>query len=506
MSLPPMVIATAGLPALKDMSAQWKAFMGIEDPEARYHYEALADFARAPADEAWVYRCVALRYQFAQSVPLKVYVRQGKNRVAVEDFEPRDAAGEDLQFLLDDANPVSMSGSDLKAYTEAALSVWGGTYWHKVRGRLGGPPQELYWLRTPDVDAQMGRVAPDTYKYGPAGASAESYDRRDIVPFIKPNLVNQFKPLSPLSSIRHEIGFSVMAGIRAEALIANWSVPPGAWVAPPNSDIGDQDRRLITRILRRIRGPKNAGRIPVLPGGLDWKQMALSPHDSELLANRKLSRLTVCAALQVPLPLAGDNEMSGVYRSTLDAERVFARGMITDLDWQADQINSWLTPDFDPSRRRLLVGFDYGEIEALQEPESARKRIALDEVKLKARTPNEYRATFKTGPAVPWGDQPLLIANVVPEPGESAPSRQPGLIEDEPELLLSALRSITDLYRRPQVRAFLDGEPLDLEGLVGVKADDEATSIVELGLRRRYNPEQIIAGVPDEHFPGLRGA
>lgn len=529
-SLPPMFapgIATAGLPAMRDMSGAWRLFHGIDAGE-RDAYESLADFARAPADEAWVYRCVTIRFQAAQSVPLKVYLRRGKDRIPVE--ETGDAAGEDLQFLLDDANPVSMSGSDLKAYTEAGISVWGGSYWRKVRGRLGGPPQELHWLRTPDVDPVMGRTAPDAYTYGPTGSEAERYQRRDIVPFVRPNLVNQFRPLSPLSAARFDIGTSVMASKRTEALLRNWSIPPGAWVAPKDAEITRQDKNLITRWLRNLRGPKQDGKVPVLPEGLTWQAMALTPQDAEWLAARKVSRLTVCAAMQVPLVLAGDDEKSGVYRSMLDAERVFWRGMITELDWYADQVQSWLVPDFDPTRRQLLVGWDYSGVEALQEPEGERKKTALLEVQSGTRRQNEYRKEFAIGEPVPWGDvwwatpQTVQVADdkgaltIRPVFGSvqdttAVPGSEPAPDEGDEdastealdaEAAAAALRAVGALYRHPAVRAYLAGAELDTDALLGGRVDDTVRGLLETGLTRRYSTDQLADGVPAEAFPGLR--
>jgi len=154
------------MPAVRDTSASWRQFMGIPDGDRISSYNSMDDYGRAPADEAWVYRCVSILAFGAQSVPLRVYVRQGKDLILADDAG--DEAGQALQFLLDDVNPVNMSGSDLKAYTIAGLAVWGENYWQKVRGRFGGPPQELYWLRAPDIRPNIGRTWIDRYDYHPA--------------------------------------------------------------------------------------------------------------------------------------------------------------------------------------------------------------------------------------------------------------------------------------------------------------------------------------------------
>src|ERR1051326_4612735 len=139
------------LVAIRDSGMTWKQFMGI--PEGGLEeYRDLASFARAPADEAWVYSCIRRVYEAAQGVPLRVYVRVGKELIPADD-EP-SPEGDDLQALLDYANPVDATGTQLKAYTAASYKTWGESFIHKVRGRFGGPPQELYWLRAPDIEVK----------------------------------------------------------------------------------------------------------------------------------------------------------------------------------------------------------------------------------------------------------------------------------------------------------------------------------------------------------------
>src|SRR5512146_956365 len=173
-------------PTTKDISGTWQQFMGIPMADYADAYRTIADYGKAPADEAWVYRCVTLKAMFAQATPLRVYVKDGRERIPAE--ESGDAAAEDYQYLLDNVNPISMNGSDLKFYTNAALSVWGENYVKKVRGRLGGPPQELWWLRAPDMRPNRDRVWIGSWTHSPTDGQVETYQRRDIVAWLRPNL------------------------------------------------------------------------------------------------------------------------------------------------------------------------------------------------------------------------------------------------------------------------------------------------------------------------------
>ena len=484
MSAPPMFLwdtARAGAPAIKDMGLAWRAFMGI--PEGGPAWRTLEDYARAPADEAWVYACVRRRYTAAMSVPLVVYVKNGPQRIPAADSG--DQAAKDLQFLLDDVNPVDMQGADLKAWLEAGLAVWGEGYIRKVRGRLGGPPQELYWLRAADVTPDPDQGPVTGYRYRPNGlVQAVTYPTRDIIAWRTVNLRDPRRGLSPLTAVRNEMRVDIGASENTASTLENWGVPAGAWVAPKGADIGPQDQRLITRALKALRGPRNQGKTPVLPEGLEWKALSLSPKDAEWLAARKVSRMTICAALGVPLVLAGDDEKTTVYANLRDAERIFWRNtMIPELDWIADGFNSWLVPDF-AKDRHIVVAFDYSQIESLQDPVTARKSIALKEIAAGVRTRNQYVAEFRMGPPIPDGDS-YEVTSTTPDTteGETPPPPSPA------DIIKGLGRG---LYRHPAVKAYLaSGDPTVLESIV---VPDAVESFAR-GLQARKRADQIADGM-----------
>jgi len=485
--------------AVKDFSGTWRQFMGIPEDTAADMYRTLQDYGKAPADEAWVYRCVAMKAMFAQATPLRVYLRDGKQRIPAEDSG--DAAAEDLQALLDDVNPVNMNGSDLKAFSNAATSVWGENYVKKVRGRLGGPPQELWWLRAPDIKPNKDRVWIGTYTYR-TGEGTETYLAKDVIAWRRLNLQDPTRGLSPISAIRFEISFGRNIAEQRTQRLVNWSIPPGAWVIPKDAEFTPQDRSLVQRVLQRLRGPKGAGKVPIMPAGMTWQALGLNARDAEDLANGKVSRMAICAALGVPLVLAGDDERTSVYRNMVDAERVFARYMINELDWTADGYNGWLVPDFDPTRKRLVVAFDYSQIEALQAPLEDRKRVALSEIEHAARTPDEYRAEFRTGQPLPNGEGAtvLQLQNLIPiGTGPTAPPAEttapPADVPQDDSSDVGAREWAQAVREYAQTGAI---EPA--ASLLGI----EPSEGLRIGLRRRYNPAQLRNGVPAERFAALK--
>jgi HK97 family phage portal protein len=535
-----MLVMNGTAPAFRDANT-WKVFMGITE-ENQDQYNLLADYASAPADEAWVHACVNRLIEAAQSVPLRVYQYQSDGLDLMPVMGTDNQAGKDLQHLLDWVNPVDMNGSDLKAYTIASWAIWGGCYWMKVRGKLGGPPQELFWLPAPSVryDAPDGRMVLQ-YHYTPKSGIATDIAPKDIVAFRSVNLASPLDLVSPLSAARNDMTVQREASIHTAATIRNWSVPPGAWIPAKGTEITSQDKGIIERMMARLRGPHNAGRVPILPIEMQWVPLAMHPQDAEWLQARRVSRMTVCAVLGVPLVLAGDDEKLTTYASLRDARKIFWEDtVVPKLNWIADVINGWLVPDFDPSGV-TKVAFDYSTVVALKEPMSVEKNIALSEVLNQVRTPDEYRSQFRIGKKLKGGmgnrvlpkttvtlrpdpsADPALLATLFPamnvnsgvkNPQSTAELFQPGMSQGDYFDLPADLRTPETvagpggapaamsaygkhLYQQQAVRAFVKfGGPLDVEALGFTEEDRQ---VIEDGLRRRKSAAQIAAALGESH-------
>jgi phage portal protein BeeE len=507
MIAPPMFdIAMAGS-AVRASESEFKRIMGIPS-DGRGVPQSLVDFARVPADEAWVFKCVHLKAMAAQSVPLRVEIKDGEEWVPIS--AKSDGAGEDLQYLLDDVNPA-WEGAQLQAYTSAGGSVHGGSYWLMVKGKFGGIPQELHWLSGAMVEPAMGQTFPEAYWYSPTGSGQRTrYPADRIVPFRDTvNLQNPYELLSPLASARFEISASKQAAEWNDALLRNWGIPAGGWVADPAAEIGKQDRGYIKRALRALRGPSNQGKHPILPGGLKWQQLSMSQKDADWIGTRKVSRMTISAVLGVPLVLAGDDEKASVYASTRDAERVFWRQtMINELNHRAVPINSYLVPLFDSTRKKLRVAYDFTGVEALRGAPTEEMAQWLEAVK-EGLPLNRYIKQFGMGDPVDGGDEAFkhqkdaekkaeadaekakvnaeAMANA-PRPEEYDTPKKNGA---EPKVPPGGdrVRALgKGLYKHPAVREFLDSGDTSL--MVNLVTSDEL-DIFTTGLRRRYSMKQI---------------
>jgi phage portal protein BeeE len=488
----------------------WMSIMGIpQGGDGIEAYKTLESFARAPADEAWVYACVAKRFEAAASVPLRVYVKRGKELIPVED-EP-SAEGDALQQLLDTINGRDMTGAEFRGYNAASRTVWGGCGWKKVRGRLLRDTQELYWLRAPDLTpkSENGRWV-DTWDYHPNKGQAEAIKPEDALIFRSFNMHSQIDFLSPLSGARYDMVTNTAASQHTAAVLNNRAVPEGYWTNAKNVDLGKQDQSAIRRFIRQLRGPRNAGKALIAPD-IEFHALGLSPKDAEWLAARKVSRMTVSAVTGVPLLVAGDDDKASVYANFRDADVAFWKNTnVPTLNADADVINNWLVPEFDPSRKRLVVAYDYSGVEALKPTWTDEWTGWLSGIDHQAITPNAFIRHFRLGTDVPWGDQPVPRTTItlrdtpttpiaIPATsGEEAPPPAGEVIDagepaPDPADVAGVLRSWgKNLYRHPAVRAFKDhGGPLDVDGLIGGRVPLETRQVIERGLTARRSAGQI---------------
>lgn len=489
----------------KDIAGVWRAFNGMPVGQPGVP-TGLREFGHQPADEAWVYACMTIRSDNIAGVPCLVQVRDGDRWVPLEGKS--DSAGEDLQRLLDDVNPA-WEGASLQAFTDAGASIHGGSYWQKVRGRLGGPPQELHWLSGADVEPVIGSGPfPTEYLYRPAGQGTEArYPAKDVIAFRETvNLENPYRLLSPLSAARYEIATNKRAGEWNAALLENWGIPAGAWVAAPGAEMTPQNVGFIKRALRQLRGPGSQGKTPVLPAGLTFQPLSMNQKDADWISSRKVARMTVCAALGVPLVLAGDDEKAAVYASVRDAERVMWRlRLIPSMDRRASRIDSWLVPDFDKTRKRLRVRYDYSGIEALRAA-PAEDQTAWQGWIDRGLPLNRAVSRFGMGGAVEGGDEPRFKPDPVPgapRPAEYQVTSQTGNERKPSTRAADVVRLLGKrLYQDTAVKAFLASDDHGRLDWLGPFTDSDRIALAD-GLRRRYSADQLLSGVPSEGYASL---
>lgn len=149
----------------------------------------------------------------------------------------------------------------------------------------------------------------------------------------------------------------------------------------------------------------------LLEGGLDWKEMGLSPADMHWLEGLKLSAREIAIAFGVPPELIGDSE-NKTYSNWSESRKAFYEETVLPLmDWLRDELNNWLVPKFGDDR--IYVDYDRDEIEALQEDRAAVWERAIKAVEKGILTPNEARLMVGYE-EVPGADVLMMPGNMMP--------------------------------------------------------------------------------------------
>lgn len=260
-------------------------------------------------------RAITLVARGAASVSFLLYGQQDGVRVELEQHP--------LLSLLARPNPFTNCGAFFEAlYSYMLLS--GNAYVQAV-SPVGESPRELHLLRPDRVSIQQledGRVVGYHYngekpKHFPVDALTGN-SRILHVKFFNP--LDGCYGLSPVEAAAYSIDQHNQAAAWNQALLQNGARPSGALVVR-GGDNGqgylseDQYFRMKQQIDEQFSGAHNAGRPLLLEGGLEWREMSISPREMDFIEAKHSSARDIALAFGVPpqmLGIPGDNTYSNL--------------------------------------------------------------------------------------------------------------------------------------------------------------------------------------------------
>jgi HK97 family phage portal protein len=348
----------------------------------QYRKLAAAGYRR----NVWVYRCIGLRADAVKGTPWVLYHETGRvqgaaramrhgykgNRLHHERKLRRVVSRKELDLvdvhpmldLLHRPNPEMGGGEFFEAYT-GFLSLAGNSYVEAIRVGPEQRPVELWPLR-PDrmfvVPDARNRIAGYQYR---VGADVVQWERKrgEILHTKLWNPDSDWYGMSPIEAAARSVDQHNAAQEWNTALIQNSARPSGAFVVEGHLDDGEFER-VKGEMRGEYAGERNARMPMLLEGGLDWKEMGLSPADMDWLKGKEHNVREICAAFGVPPEMVGDSA-SRTYANYKEARASFYEETVLPLlDHIRDDLNNWLTPMFGDG---LYLDYDRDSIEALQE-------------------------------------------------------------------------------------------------------------------------------------------
>ena len=286
------------------------------------------------------YRAISMIAQAASTIPLKLF----KN--GVQPVEQHS-----ILALLSEPNPYQNKSEFLESiYLYRQIS---GNAYILTASNLGKLPKEIYSLRPDRVKVIAGE------NFLPSGYQYKVEKKEQIYPVdqisgvsrilhIKnTNPTSDWYGLSPIEAGAYSIDQHNNAASWNQALLQNGARPSGAIVVKgtegqPSELSNEQYNRLKEMVNEDFMGLTNAGKPMILEGGLDWKEISLSPKDMDFIEGKNSAARDIALAFGVPpqlLGIPGDN----TYSNLIEARTALWEQTIIPLaENTIDHISKWL--------------------------------------------------------------------------------------------------------------------------------------------------------------------
>ncbi|WHA05597.1 phage portal protein [Candidatus Bandiella numerosa] len=271
-------------------------------------------------------------------------------------------------------------------------------------------PKEIYSLRPDRVNVIAGdNFLPIGYQY--------KVDKREqvfpvdqihglsrVLHIKNSNPISDWYGLSAIEAAAYSIDQHNNAAAWNQALLQNGARPSGAIIVKgadgrPSELSDEQFGRLKEMIAEDFTGSVNAGRPMILEGGLDWKEISLSPKDMDFIEGKHSAARDIALAFGVPpqlLGIPGDNTYSNLAEARV---AIWEQTILPLAENTIDHIGRWLAK---LCKNEVVMKLDKDKISAL-----ASKREAIWErlEKVSFMTINEKRkqvglAPIKGGDAI----------------------------------------------------------------------------------------------------------
>lgn len=260
-----------------------------------------------------------------------------------------------LLSLLKQANPAQARGEFFQALYHYYL-ISGNCFIQAV-GPRDAIPAELHLLRPDRMAVIAGKGAiPAGYRYTVNGQHVDfPVDRitgQSRILHLKTfHPLNDWYGLSPVEAAAYSIDQHNQAGAWNQALLQNGARPSGALVVRADSSNSgvlseDQYNRIKNQIDEQFTGSINAGRPLLLEGGLDWKEMSMTPKDMDFIEAKNSSARDIALAFGVPpqlLGIPGDNTYSNLQEARL---ALWEQTVVPMVLSTTEALNGWLVPMF----------------------------------------------------------------------------------------------------------------------------------------------------------------
>jgi len=304
----------------------------------------------------------------------------------------------------------------LKGETQMFLELTGNSYWYLIpsnmRGENGRYIPSGIWV----LPANRVTIVPskktfiDHFELRQSGfGNPTKYEPEEIVHFRFPNPNDILYGMGPLQGAANAVDVNQYIKDYEIGLFKNQARPDFVIKMEKDSRIkmGETERTRFKEMWQDAYGggPKSVGKVGVLPGGMDLKEIGWSPKELSFLVGRGMTMNEIATIFGVPM-------------TKLTTESVNRANMDTgELMYQTDTISPRLRLMEQKITEKVLPIYDSNLFVIFEEniPLNREFRVTERESNLKNgySSINEERKIDGREP-VDWGEQPILPLNLQP--------------------------------------------------------------------------------------------
>jgi HK97 family phage portal protein len=284
-------------------------------------------------------------------------------------------------------------------FMEAAISylLLSGNCYIMVLRDWNDCPKELHLLRPDRVKIIPGMNSiPLGYEYA-VGSKLRVFEvdpetgKSDILHIKLFNPLDDWYGMSPIEVALGSINQHNAIAQQNTSFLQNGGRPSGALMYKSNLDY--QKRiELKDNIKTLYEGGRNAGKILLLEGDFEWKEMGLSPKDLDFISGKELTAKEISLAFGVPSILVG-SMASATFANYKEARYNFWEETVIPLNnIFAGEMSNWFKQIF---KTDYSLWYDIDSIQSLSERREAEWKKISDADFL---TTDEKRESFGYGP------------------------------------------------------------------------------------------------------------
>ncbi|GHU12739.1 portal protein [Alphaproteobacteria bacterium] len=329
----------------KSASNVFFSYQGTNDPQwTPYRYDAISESGFQK--NAIAFRAINLISRGIASIPMSI-----KN---CED----NSENIELTNLLNRPNKSQSRGTFFETLVNYLL-ISGNAFVHF------GEDGELSCLRTDRVHVvpNASKTFVESYSYE-VDSSKFMISRENILHLKLFNPLNDWYGLSPLQVASRSVDQHNAISDHNLAILQNGGRPSGCLMVKNGTEnlTDEQREQLRADIKNSYAGSINAGKMMVLEGSFEWKEMGLSPKDLDFDSGKNMTAREIALAFGVPPSMIGlrcDSSFSSYKEARLHLweDTILPLGELIRLE-----LGNWLSKKFDKS---VEIVFDLDAVHAL---------------------------------------------------------------------------------------------------------------------------------------------